>query len=58
MKTIKVLTQQKLDYAILQVQLNQFEQKRKRIELFKKIEKTKTIKIAEFFETQFVSLIN
>jgi hypothetical protein len=50
MKTIKISTQQKLDYATLQIELNQFEQKRKRIELFKKIEKTKTIKTVEFFK--------
>jgi hypothetical protein len=58
MKAIEVSTQQKLDYATLQVELNQFEQKRKRIELLKKIEKTKAIKIAEFFETQFAFLMN
>jgi activator of 2-hydroxyglutaryl-CoA dehydratase len=58
MKTIEVSTQQKFDYAILQIELNQFEQKRKRIELFKKIEKTKAIKIVEFFETQFAFLMN
>jgi hypothetical protein len=58
MRAIKVSTQQKFDYATLQVEFNQFEQKRKRIELFRKIEKTKTIKIAEFFETQFVFLMN
>jgi hypothetical protein len=58
MRTIKVSTQQKFDYAILQIELNQLEQKRKRIELLKKIEKTKTIKIAEFFEIQFVLLMN
>jgi activator of 2-hydroxyglutaryl-CoA dehydratase len=58
MKAIKVSTQQKFDYATLQVELNQFEQKRKRIELLKKIEKTKAIKIAEFFENKFVFLMN
>ncbi len=58
MKTIKISTQQKFDYAILQIELNQFEQKRERVELFKKIEKTKTIKIVEFFENKLVSLIN
>jgi hypothetical protein len=58
MKAIKVSTQQKLDYAILQIEFNQFEQKRKRIELLKKIEKTKAIKTAEFFEIQFVFLMN
>jgi hypothetical protein len=51
MKTIKVSTQQKLDYAILQIELNQLEQKRKRVELLRKIEKTKAIKIVEFSET-------
>jgi hypothetical protein len=50
MKAIKVSTLQKFDYAILQIELNQFEQKRKRIELLRKIEKAKTIKIVEFFE--------
>jgi hypothetical protein len=58
MKTIEISTQQKFDYAILQVELNQFEQKRKRVELLRKIEKTKTIKIVEFSETQFVFLMN
>jgi hypothetical protein len=58
MKAIEVSTQQKLDYAILQVELNQFEQKRKRIELLKKIEKTKAIKTVEFSETQLVFLMN
>jgi hypothetical protein len=51
MKAIKVSTQQKFDYAILQIEFNQFEQKRKRIELLKKIKKTKAIKTAEFSET-------
>jgi activator of 2-hydroxyglutaryl-CoA dehydratase len=58
MKTIKVSTQQKFDYATLQVEFNQFEQKRKRVELLKKIEKAKAIKIAEFFENKFVFLMN
>jgi hypothetical protein len=58
MRTIKVSTQQKLDYAILQVELNQFEQKRERVELLKKIEKTKAIKIVEFFENKLVLLMN
>ncbi len=58
MKAIKISTQQKLDYAILQVEFNQFEQKRKRVELLKKIEKTKAIKIAEFSETQLAFLMN
>ncbi len=58
MKTIEISTQQKLDYAILQIEFNQLEQKRKRIELLRKIEKTKAIKIAEFSETQFASLMN
>jgi hypothetical protein len=58
MKTIKVSTQQKFDYATLQIELNQFEQKRKRIELLKKIEKTRMIKTAEFSETQLIFLMN
>ncbi len=58
MKAIEISTQQKLDYATLQIELNQLEQKRKRIELFRKIEKTKAIKIAEFSETQFAFLMN
>jgi hypothetical protein len=58
MKTIKVSTQQKFDYAILQIEVNQFEQERERIKLLKKIEKAKTIKIAKFFENKFVFLIN
>ncbi len=58
MKAIKISTQQKFDYAILQIEFNQFEQKRKRIELFRKIEKTKAIKTVEFFETQLISLMN
>jgi hypothetical protein len=48
MRAIKVSTQQKFDYATLQVELNQFEQKRKRIELLRKIEKTKAIKLLNF----------
>jgi hypothetical protein len=58
MKAIKVSTQQKFDYATLQVELNQLEQKRKRVKLLKKIEKAKTIKIAEFLENKFVFLMN
>jgi hypothetical protein len=58
MRMIEVSTQQKFDYAILQIELNQFEQKRERIELLKKIEKAKTIKIVEFFENKFVLLMN
>ncbi len=58
MRTIKISTQQKFDYAILQVEFNQFEQKRKRIELLRKIEKTKAIKTAEFSETQLIFLMN
>jgi hypothetical protein len=50
--------QQKFDYATLQVEFNQLEQKRERIELLKKIEKAKAIKIAEFFENKFVLLMN
>jgi hypothetical protein len=57
-RAIKISTQQKFDYAILQVEFNQFEQKWKRIEFLKKIEKTKAIKTAEFFEIQFVLLMN
>jgi hypothetical protein len=57
-KTIKISMQQKFDYATLQIELNQFEQKRERVELFKKIEKAKMIKIAEFFENKFVFLMN
>ncbi len=58
MKTIEISTQQKLNYTILQIELNQFEQKQKRVELFKKIEKKKTIKIAEFSKIQFVFSMN
>ncbi len=58
MKTIEVSTQQRFNYAILQIELNQFEQKRKRIELLRKIEKTKTIKIAEFSEIQLAFSMN
>ncbi len=58
MRAIKVSTQQKFDYATLQVELNQLEQKRKRIELLRKIEKTKAIKTAEFSETQLILLMN
>jgi hypothetical protein len=58
MKTIEISTQQKFDYAILQIEFNQFEQKRKRVELLKKIKKKRTIKIVEFSETQFVFLMN
>jgi hypothetical protein len=54
MKAIKVSTQQKFDYATLQIEFNQLEQKRERIEFLKKIEKAKTIKIAEFFENKLV----
>ncbi len=58
MKAIKISTQQKFDYATLQIELNQFEQKRKRVELLRKIEKAKTIKIVEFLENKFVFLMN
>jgi hypothetical protein len=58
MKAIKISTQQKFDYATLQVELNQFEQERERIELLKKIEKAKAIKIVEFLENKFVFLMN
>jgi hypothetical protein len=58
MKTIKCSTQQKFDYATLQIEFNQFEQKREGIEFLKKIEKTKAIKIVEFFENKFVFLMN
>jgi activator of 2-hydroxyglutaryl-CoA dehydratase len=58
MRAIKVSTQQKFDYATLQVELNQFEQKRERIELLKKVEKAKAIKIVEFFENKLASLMN
>ncbi len=58
MKAIKISTQQKFNYATLQVELNQLEQKRERIELLKKIEKAKTIKIAEFLENKLVFLMN
>jgi hypothetical protein len=58
MKAIKVSTQHKFDYAILQIELNQFKQKRERVKLLKKIEKVKTIKIAKFFENKFVFLMN
>jgi hypothetical protein len=51
MKTIEISTQQKFNYATLQIELNEFEQKRKRVELLKKIKKTKAIKIVEFSET-------
>jgi hypothetical protein len=57
MKTIEVV-QQKFDYAILQTELNQLEQERKRIELLRKVKKAKAIKIAEFSETQLVFLMN
>ncbi len=58
MKAIKVSTQQKFNYATLQVELNQLEQKRKRIKLLKKIEKTRAIKIVKFFENKLVFLMN
>jgi hypothetical protein len=58
MRAIEISTQQKFDYAILQIELNQFEQKRKRVELLRKIEKTKAIKTAEFSEIQLVFLMN
>jgi hypothetical protein len=57
MRAIKVV-QQKFDYAILQTELNQLEQKRKRIELLRKVKKAKAIKIAEFSETQLAFLMN
>jgi hypothetical protein len=58
MKTIKISTQQKFDYATLQIEFNQFEHKWKRVKLLKKIEKAKAIKIVEFFENKLVLLMN
>ncbi len=58
MRAIEISTQQKFDYATLQIELNQFEQKRKRVELLRKIEKTKAIKTAEFSEIQLTFLMN
>ncbi len=58
MRAIEVSTQQKFDYATLQIEFNQLEQKRKRVELLRKIEKTKAIKIVEFSEIQLASLMN
>jgi predicted ribonuclease YlaK len=49
MKTIKVV-QQKFDYAILQTELNQLKQKRKRVELLKKIKKRKRLKSLNFLK--------
>jgi hypothetical protein len=57
MKAIKIV-QQKFDYAILQTELNQLEQKRKRIELLRKVKKAKTTKVAEFSETHLAFLMN
>jgi hypothetical protein len=58
LKAIEVSTQQKLDYVILQIEFNQFEQKRERIEFLRKMKKAKAIKIVEFSENIFVSLMN
>jgi hypothetical protein len=48
MKAIKISMQQKFNYAILQIEFNQFKQKRKRIELFKKLKKQKRSKSLNF----------
>ncbi len=40
----------KSNYAALQRELDQLNEKRRRVELLRKMQKTKTIKIAEFFE--------
>jgi recombinational DNA repair protein RecR len=46
------------NYAVLQRELDQLIEKRRRIELLREMQKTKTIKIAEFFEVVFATSTN
>ncbi len=46
------------NYAALQRELDQLNEKRRRIELLRKMQKTKTIKTAEFFEIIFATSTN
>jgi recombinational DNA repair protein RecR len=46
------------NYVVLQRELNQLNEERRRIELLREMQKTKTIKIAEFFEVIFATLTN
>ncbi len=46
------------NYAVLQRELDQLNKKRRRIEFLRKMQKTRTIKIVEFFEIIFATLTN
>ncbi len=46
------------NYAALQRELDQLNEKRRRIELLRKVQKTKAIKIIEFFEIIFATSTN
>ncbi len=46
------------NYAALQRELDQLNEKRRRIELLREMQKTRTVKIAEFFEVIFATSTN
>jgi hypothetical protein len=46
------------NYLALQRELDQLNEKRRRVELLREMQKTKTVKIAEFFEIIFTMSIN
>jgi hypothetical protein len=46
------------NYAVLQRELDQLNEKRRRIELLREMQKTKTIKVVEFFEVILATLTN
>jgi hypothetical protein len=46
------------NYAALQQELDQLNEKRRRVQLLRKMQRIRTIKIAEFFEEIFAALTN
>jgi hypothetical protein len=46
------------NYAALQRELDQLNEKRRRVELLREMQKTKTVKIAEFSEVMFATSTN
>jgi recombinational DNA repair protein RecR len=46
------------NYAVLQRELDQLNEKRRRIELLREMQKTKTIKTVEFFKIIFATSTN
>jgi hypothetical protein len=46
------------NYAVLQRELDQLNEKRRRVELLREMQKTKTVKIAEFLEIIFATSTN